>query len=127
VIAVALTIAYLTLGVRHIYHGPVLTAGGTSNAEQYTYSAVWLGFGVALLACGALLRSQAVRVASAAVVVLTVLKVFLLDMSDLTGIWKPLSLIGLGVVLLGIGLFYQRLLFPRRPPLAGPTTAAPPS
>jgi uncharacterized membrane protein len=34
-------------------------------------------------------------------------------MSDLTGIYRALSFLGLGVVLIGIGWFYQRLLFPR--------------
>ena len=91
----------------------MLTEGATSDAEQYTYSAVWLLFGVALLAAGIFLRSLTLRVASAAVVVLTVLKVFLIDMSDLTGIYRALSFLGLGVVLIGIGWFYQRLLFPR--------------
>ena len=64
-----------------------------------------------------LLRSQAVRFASAVVVILTVLKVFLVDMRDLTGIYQGLSFIGLGIVLLGIGWLYQRLLFPRRTPV----------
>jgi uncharacterized membrane protein len=112
--AVALALAYLTLEVRRLYHGPVLSLGFTSDAEQYTYSAVWLAFGVALLAVGIFLQSQAVRFASAAVVVLTVFKVFFIDMHDLTGIYQALSLIGLGIVLIGIGWFYQRLLFPRR-------------
>jgi uncharacterized membrane protein len=110
--AVALALGYLTLQVRRFYHGPVLTAGATSDVEQYTYSAVWLAFGVALLAAGIRLRSRPVRFASAAVTILTVLKVFLVDMSDLTGIYQALSFIGLGIVLLGIGWFYQRLLFP---------------
>ena len=118
VIAVALALAYLSLQVRRYFHGEVLTIGRTTDAEQYTYSAVWLIFGVALLAVGLVLKSQAVRLASAAVVVLTVLKVFLVDMRDLTGIWQSISLIGLGIVLMGIGLFYQRLLFPRRTPAA---------
>ena len=48
---------------------------------------------------------------------LTVFKVFFVDMRDLTGIWQSLSFIGLGVVLIGIGWFYQRLLFPRRAPV----------
>jgi uncharacterized membrane protein len=122
VIAVALALAYLSLEVRTLYHGPVLTLGATTNAEQYTYSAVWLAFGVALLATGIFLQSQAVRLASAAVVMLTVLKVFLVDMRDLTGIYQALSFLGLGAVLMGIGWFYQRLLFPRRMPLAaGPS------
>ena len=93
-------------------------AGPITDAEQYTYSAVWLAFGVALLALGMWLRSQPVRYASAAVVVLTVLKVFLIDMADLQGLYQALSFIGLGVVLLGIARLYQRLLFPRRAPAA---------
>jgi uncharacterized membrane protein len=113
VVALGLALGYLSLEIRTLYHGPVLTEGATSDAEQYTYSAVWLAFGVALLAAGIALRSLPLRIASAAVVVLTVLKVFLIDMSDLTGIYRALSFLGLGVVLIGIGWFYQRLLFPR--------------
>jgi uncharacterized membrane protein len=121
-IAVTLAIAYLTLQVRTLYQGPILSNGAISDAEQYTYSAVWLAFGVVLLAVGALLRSRPVRIASAAVVVLTVLKVFLVDMHDLVGIYQALSFIGLGAVLIGIGWFYQRLLFPRlASPSAQPT------
>jgi uncharacterized membrane protein len=45
---------------------------------------------VALLAAGMWLRSQAVRLASAAVVMLTVLKVFFVDMADLEGIYQAL-------------------------------------
>jgi uncharacterized membrane protein len=113
--AVALALSYLTLEVTRIYHGPVLTLGPTTDAEQYTYSAVWLAFGVLLLIAGFLLRSQPVRLASAAVVVLTIAKVFLIDMSGLEGVFRALSFILLGLVLVGIGWLYQRLLFPRRP------------
>ena len=74
---------------------------------------MWLAFGVALLAAGILLGSKPARLASAAVVILTVLKVFLVDMAGLQGIYQALSFIGLGAVLLGIGWFYQRLLFPQ--------------
>ena len=123
VTSVVLALMYLSLEVRTLYHGEVLNEGPITDAEQYTYSAVWLVFGVTLLVVGMLLRSQAVRLASAAVVVLTVFKVFLIDMSDLTGICQSLSFIGLGVVLLGIGWLYQRLLFPRRPPSAAASTA----
>ena len=118
VTSVALALMYLSLEVRTLYHGEVLDEGPITDAEQYTYSAVWLVFGVTLLVVGMLLRSQAVRLASAAVVILTVFKVFLIDMSDLTGIYQSLSFIGLGIVLLGVGWLYQRLLFPRRPPAA---------
>jgi uncharacterized membrane protein len=126
VTAVSLSILYLTLEVRRLYHGPVLTVGPTTELEQYTYSAVWLAYGVLLLLAGILLRSQPARLASAAVVMLTIGKVFLYDMAGLAGIFRALSLIGLGIVLVGIGLLYQRLLFPPRPPtstLSAPATS----
>ena len=110
--AVALAIAYFSLQVRLFFHGPDLAHGLTTDAEQYTYSAVWLMFGVALLVSGLLIRSQPARMASAAVVTLTIAKVFLIDMAGLTGIFRALSFIGLGAVLVGIGWLYQRLLFP---------------
>jgi uncharacterized membrane protein len=118
-VSVALALAYLTLQVVRLYHGPVLTAGETTDPEQYTLSAVWLGFGVVLLVAGLLLDSKPARLASAAVVVLTIAKVFLVDMADLTGIWRALSFIGLGLVLVGIGYLYQHLLFPPRRPGQG--------
>jgi uncharacterized membrane protein len=127
VIAVALALAYLSLQVRRYFHGDVLTVGRTTDPEQYAYSAIWLVFGVVLLAIGVVLRSQAVRLASAAVVILTVLKVFFVDMRDLTGIYQAISFIGLGAVLMGIGLFYQRLLFPRRTPNASVSSAPSPN
>jgi uncharacterized membrane protein len=123
VVAVALALAYLTLEVARLFQGPVLTFGPATDAEQYTYSAVWLTFGVMLLIAGFLLRSQPARLASAAVVVLTVAKVFLIDMAGLTGVLRALSFIGLGLVLVGIGWLYQRLLFPKRSAGAAATEA----
>jgi uncharacterized membrane protein len=113
-VAVGLAILYLSLQIARFYHGPDLTAGSIGDAENYTYSAVWLAFGVVLLLAGIQLRSKPARLCSAAVVFLTIGKVFLLDMADLGGAWRALSFIGLGLVLVGIGWLYQRLLFPRR-------------
>lgn len=110
--AVVLALVYLSLQVTRLYQGPELSFGPLSNAEQYTYSAVWLAFGLVLLLAGFVLGSKPARLASAAVIMLTIGKVFLIDMADLTGIWRALSFIVLGLVLVGIGLAYQRLLFP---------------
>jgi len=118
VTAVVLALTYLSLMVTRAFHGPVLTEGPFTSAEGYTYSAVWLAFGVVLLVVGIYLRSQPVRLCSAAVVLITVAKVFLLDMAGLTGVWRALSFIGLGLVLVGIGYLYQRLLFVKKPPPA---------
>jgi uncharacterized membrane protein len=62
------------------------------------------------------LRSQPVRLCAVAVVMLTVAKVFLLDMAGLGGVWRSLSFIGLGLVLVGIWFLYRQLLFTRKPP-----------
>jgi uncharacterized membrane protein len=111
--ALALALAYITFQVRRVYHGPVLATGPTTNAEQYTYSVAWLGFGVMLLLAGVFMQSQRARLASAVVIGLTVLKAFFIDMGDLTGVWRALSFIGLGLVLVAIGFLYQRVLFRR--------------
>jgi uncharacterized membrane protein len=92
----------------------VLSLPFITDAEDYAYSAVWLACGVALLLAGVALRSQPARLASAAVVTLTILKVFLHDLAGVQGIYRALSFIGLGLVLMGIGWLYQRLLFTRR-------------
>ena len=121
VTAVVLALLYLTLEVSRFYQGSVIRWSAVSDAEQYTWSAVWLIFGVALLLIGFFLRSQPVRYCSAAVVVFTIGKVFLFDMAGLTGVFRALSFIGLGVVLVGIGLLYQRLLYrPSGPPAPAP-------
>jgi uncharacterized membrane protein len=112
-VSVVLALAYLTLEVARLYHGPQLV-GPVDDPENYTFSAVWLAFGVALLVVGLVLDSKPARLASAAVVGLTVAKVFLIDMAGLAGIWRALSFIGLGLVLVGIGYLYQRMLFPQR-------------
>lgn len=115
VTAIGFALVYLTLEVRRIFQGPVIAGFASSDAEQYTYSAVWLAFGVALLLAGIALKSQPARFASAAVVILTVAKVFLYDLAGVQGVFRALSLICLGLTLMGIGWLYQRLLFPPRP------------
>src|SRR5262249_2421427 len=90
VTTVVLALAYLTLEVMRLYRGPLLN-GPASDAEQYTYSAVWLVFAVVLVLIGIGLRSQPVRLCSAAVLIVTVLKVFLYDLGNLTGIWRAFS------------------------------------
>jgi uncharacterized membrane protein len=84
-----------------------------SEAENYAYSAVWLALGIVLLAIGLWRASRELRVASGFFVVAAVLKVFLYDLAQLEGILRALSFIGLGAVLVGIGLVYQKLIFPR--------------
>jgi len=118
--ALVLALTYVTFEIRRLYHGPVLTRGDTSGAEQYSYSIAWLAFGVILLGIGIVFNSQRARLASAAVIALTILKAFLIDMSTLTGVYRALSFMCLGLVLVAIGWLYQRILFRRQAPPAVP-------
>jgi uncharacterized membrane protein len=110
-VAALLAFAYATLSVRRLFKGEFIGLwSGLGQLETYTYSALWLVIGVVLLTAGVRLKSQVLRIASAALISVAVLKVFLFDMSELEGVLRALSFIGLGAVLIGIGLFYQRLL-----------------
>lgn len=103
----------VSLWVRQLVHGDNINLFGraVTDGELYGYSAAWTLYGVALLGLGVKMRTQALRYASAAVVLLTVLKVGLIDASDLTGLYRVASFLGLGVALIGIGYLYQRILF----------------
>lgn len=109
--ALMLALAYVSLEIRRLYHGPVMVSGPIYDVEQYTYSIAWLAFGVLLLVIGIAVNSQRARLASAVVIALTIAKVFLVDLSTLTGVYRALSFMGLGLVLVAIGWFYQKVLF----------------
>jgi uncharacterized membrane protein len=114
--ALVLALTYVTFEIRRLYHGPVLTRGPTTGAEQYTYSIAWLAFGVALLGIGIFFNSQRARLASAAVIALTILKAFAIDVWTISGVYRALSFMCLGVVLMAIAWLYQRILFRRQAP-----------
>lgn len=104
-----LALAYAIAEVSLLYRGPTLESAFT-QAELYTYSALGLVYGIVLLGLGLVLERRSLRIASAVVLVVTVLKAFIIDMSGLEGLLRAVSFIGLGAVLIGIGLVYQRLL-----------------
>jgi uncharacterized membrane protein len=109
-LALALLFAFVTLSVRHAFHGSQLDDFLVTDAENWTYSAVWLLFGIALLLSGMWRRSATVRAASGLVIAAVICKVFLLDMAALTGVLRAASFLGLGATLILIGRLYQRLL-----------------
>jgi uncharacterized membrane protein len=45
--------------------------------------------------------------------------VFAIDMSDLTGLWRVLSFLGLGLALIGLGVVYRRFVLPGRDGASG--------
>ncbi|PLK69488.1 DUF2339 domain-containing protein [Rhizobium sp. TH135] len=103
--------AWVTLSVRRFWQGEFIAYWkGFEQAETYSYSVAWLAIGVGLLVLGSRFDARTLRIASAVIVIVTVAKVFLIDMANLEGVLRALSFIGLGFVLIGIGLFYQKIL-----------------
>ncbi|MCO5133031.1 MAG: DUF2339 domain-containing protein [Phyllobacteriaceae bacterium] len=106
-----LLFTFVTATTRHGFQGGNLGLWQfTGDLEFWTYSAVWLVLGAAVLALGLWLQSIPVRLAAAALIGLTIIKVFLLDMSALTGVLRALSFLGLGAFLIVVGRYYQRIL-----------------
>ncbi|MFK0272066.1 DUF2339 domain-containing protein [Ensifer sp. NPDC090286] len=120
-----LAFAWASLTVRRVWQGENIAEWkGFLQGETYTYSVVWLLLGVLLLVLGSRFNAKSIRIASAVLVFVAVLKVFLIDMSNLEGFLRALSFIGLGGVLIGIGLFYQKIL---SGVVAAPTAPAKPA
>jgi uncharacterized membrane protein len=108
-LALAFSLLWLTLEVRHGFRGSFLTGGEGSQAEWYAYSAAWLFFAAACLAVGLYRRSLWLRRTALAGIGLVVAKVFLSDVADLGGVWRALSFLGLGATLVVIGYAYRKL------------------
>ncbi|MGO4572985.1 DUF2339 domain-containing protein [Microvirga sp. 2TAF3] len=114
ILGMLLQMTYVGLEIRRIFQGPNLGFWrGFSQGEQWSYSVALLLTGIALLGVGLLRDIRFARLASAVYLVLAVLKVFIIDLANLEGVVRALSFIGLGLVLIGIGLVYQRLLAQR--------------
>lgn len=106
-----LLFALITFNVRQFYQGGYLDNGIASNAEIYSYSVVWLLLGIALLFMGTLKHDKTFRIASLIVISFTVGKVFLYDAAALSGFYRVLSFLLLGIILIALSWFYTRFVF----------------
>jgi len=105
---------WVTFLVQDYYGGSQLLGGRTSSGELYTYSVVWLLLAVAYQAVGLWRDQAAIHVGSLVLLLITVGKVFLVDASELEGLFRVLSFLGLGLALIGIGFFYNKVVFARQ-------------
>lgn len=106
---------FISLQIRHLWQASIDLYLPTGSGELYTYSAVWL-----LLAIGTIIASGWMRAAGPdttryvyrggmALLGLVILKLFLVDMSDLEGLLRVASFMGLGLALLAIAYLHKRL------------------
>jgi len=76
--------------------------------RDFTYSALWMGYGAMLMILGFLRRSPFVRWQALILIAITICKVFVYDVSQLDKQYRILSFIVLGALLLAISFVYQR-------------------
>ena len=114
---------WVTLETRHVFQGDILDGNGATDAEWYVYSVVWLAMAGLCLAIGLVRNSPWPRKLALAVIGLVVAKVFLSDTTELTGVWRALSFLGLGGALIAVGYGYRHHKAPRERPVSVASSA----
>lgn len=89
----------------------VALLGERSYARDLTTSLAWGIYAMSLLVAGVWRGVRELRHLSLGFLLLTVAKVFLYDLSNVGGVYRILSFLGLGVSLILVSLFYQRFVF----------------
>jgi uncharacterized membrane protein len=83
-------------------------ADASRLARQLSLSVIWTIYGGALLVLGIVKRARLLRVMALALLAVTIIKVFLIDLSSLRTIYRIISFVVLGGVLLAVSFLYQR-------------------
>ena len=77
-------------------------------AQRLSLSAIWAIYSVALIAIGFVKKHAPSRIFAIALFAVTIFKVFIFDMKGLQNIYRIISFIGLGVILLSVSFLYTR-------------------
>ncbi len=109
-----LVFLWCNLTLRHAFQGPVLTLGRPYAAtEYYGYSLLWLAIATGIFGAAMRWHHKGLEYAFMGLTLMTILKVFLFDMNELSGVLRAVSFIGLGLSLMGLGLLYRRFIYRR--------------
>ncbi len=79
-----------------------------ANMQQLMLSAVWLVYSAVLMSAGIWRKNRVMRFAAISLFGITILKIFLYDLSFLETIYRLFSIGALGLILLGVSWAYQR-------------------
>ncbi len=78
------------------------------SQKQLAISTFWALYSIGLVVLGILRRYQAVRLLAIVLFGMTIVKVFLVDLSELERGYRIISFIGLGAILLAVSFLYQK-------------------
>jgi uncharacterized membrane protein len=101
--------AYVGLEIRRLWRGRDLSVPGVTDPELYSYTLAMLAAAVLLLMLAFSRRSVALRKLAMAGVALTIAKVFLIDMSGLSGLTRVFSFMGLGLALVALAWLNRKM------------------
>lgn len=79
-----------------------------SNLQQLSLSSAWLVFSVLLMGAGIWRRERNLRIVAIVLFGITILKIFIYDLSFLETLYRIFSFIGLGLILLAVSFLYQK-------------------
>lgn len=117
-------LAFLLLNIEiadYFSIGPTLTFSFTGNfARDMTYSIAWALYAFALLLVGMRQKTRWVRYSGLALLVVTLAKLFLHDLSQLNQLYRIGAFIGVAIILIVASFVYQRFLVPKVEKAAGP-------
>jgi uncharacterized membrane protein len=85
------------------------------TAEAFTYSALWMLYGTALMVVGFWKREAFLRWQGILLLAITAVKVFFFDIATLQRGYRITAFIVLGVILLAVSFFYQRVASSQSP------------
>lgn len=100
---------YVALAIRHVWWGADLSGSAVMDGELYSYTIAMLAASAGLLWVAFSRRSVGLRKLAMVGVALTIAKVFLMDMSGLTGLIRVASFLGLGLALAALAWLNRKM------------------
>ncbi|GAG28824.1 unnamed protein product, partial [marine sediment metagenome] len=79
-----------------------------ADARGMSFSVIWTLYAIGMVVAGFVREVRPIRLMALLVLTGTVVKVFLLDLGFLEGLYRVLSFFVLGVMLVGVSFLYQR-------------------
>jgi uncharacterized membrane protein len=93
---------------RQSYSAASLVQLDSRYARQLSLSLVWAFYASIIIGVGIALKIRMLRLMGMALIGITILKVFLLDLAELRTVYRIISFVVLGLILLGVSYFYNR-------------------
>lgn len=102
--------AHLLVGARSMYDNyyPEEQVTTIENTKRVVLSLYWLGYSMLGLTYGIMKKSHLVRMFTIGLLSVTVVKIFIYDTANLSDVYRFISFISLGVILLVAGFAYYR-------------------